>query len=136
MIRGPPRSTRTDTLFPYTTLFRSHSAIMENVAAAGRQATRGVVAHGAGYERERQVGRLITAYRSRGHLGANLDPLAMQDTPEAPDLGLSFHRLSENDLSSAFSTGRVGGTPRMQPGGLLALLKATDTSPIELRQAH
>src|SRR3546814_12473150 len=23
MIRGPPRSTRTDTLFPYTTLFRS-----------------------------------------------------------------------------------------------------------------
>src|SRR3546814_15693162 len=24
MIRRPPRSTRTDTLFPYTTLFRSH----------------------------------------------------------------------------------------------------------------
>src|SRR3546814_3284028 len=26
MIRRPPRSTRTDTLFPYTTLFRSTSA--------------------------------------------------------------------------------------------------------------
>src|SRR3546814_14547604 len=26
MIRRPPRSTRTDTLFPYTTLFRSHFA--------------------------------------------------------------------------------------------------------------
>src|SRR3546814_14232598 len=26
MIRRPPRSTRTDTLFPYTTLFRSHLA--------------------------------------------------------------------------------------------------------------
>src|SRR3546814_320704 len=26
MIRRPPRSTRTDTLFPYTTLFRSHPA--------------------------------------------------------------------------------------------------------------
>src|SRR3546814_15378524 len=25
MIRLPPRSTRTDTLFPYTTLFRSHA---------------------------------------------------------------------------------------------------------------
>src|SRR3546814_4521222 len=25
MIRRPPRSTRTDTLFPYTTLFRSHN---------------------------------------------------------------------------------------------------------------
>src|SRR3546814_14466972 len=27
MIRLPPRSTRTDTLFPYTTLFRSHLAV-------------------------------------------------------------------------------------------------------------
>src|SRR3546814_12857498 len=28
MIRRPPRSTRTDTLFPYTTLFRSEGAAM------------------------------------------------------------------------------------------------------------
>src|SRR3546814_2515064 len=27
MIRRPPRSTRTDTLFPYTTLFRSHPSL-------------------------------------------------------------------------------------------------------------
>src|SRR3546814_17412632 len=27
MRRRPPRSTRTDTLFPYTTLFRSHTAV-------------------------------------------------------------------------------------------------------------
>src|SRR3546814_3442065 len=27
MIRRPPRSTRTDTLFPYPTLFRSHRAL-------------------------------------------------------------------------------------------------------------
>src|SRR3546814_13875084 len=27
MIRRPPRSTRTDTLFPYTTLFRSHDGV-------------------------------------------------------------------------------------------------------------
>src|SRR3546814_12948396 len=33
MIRRPPRSTRTDTLFPYTTLFRSHRA--EAVARHG-----------------------------------------------------------------------------------------------------
>src|SRR3546814_1314230 len=30
MIRRPPRTTRTDTLFPYTTLFRSYSAIMDS----------------------------------------------------------------------------------------------------------
>src|SRR3546814_10634411 len=29
MIRRPPRSTRTDTLFPYTTLFRSRAAAGE-----------------------------------------------------------------------------------------------------------
>src|SRR3546814_5266573 len=29
MIRRPPRSTRTDTLFPYTTLFRSTSRVRE-----------------------------------------------------------------------------------------------------------
>src|SRR3546814_15027650 len=28
MIPRPPRSTRTDTLFPYTTLFRSHQAFL------------------------------------------------------------------------------------------------------------
>src|SRR3546814_19893438 len=32
MIRRPPRSTRTDTLFPYTTLFRSQPEHAEEVA--------------------------------------------------------------------------------------------------------
>src|SRR3546814_7945679 len=29
MIRRPPRSTRTDTLFPYTTLFRSYRSVLD-----------------------------------------------------------------------------------------------------------
>src|SRR3546814_8775213 len=33
MIRRPPRSTRTDTLFPYTTLFRSGAAVGVGPAA-------------------------------------------------------------------------------------------------------
>src|SRR3546814_5522868 len=32
MIRRPPRSTRTDTLFPYTTLFRSHRQAVDDLA--------------------------------------------------------------------------------------------------------
>src|SRR3546814_13258268 len=32
MIRRPPRSTRTDTLFPYTTLFRSYRENVRHVA--------------------------------------------------------------------------------------------------------
>src|SRR3546814_4620817 len=35
MIRRPPRSTRTDTLFPYTTLFRSGRVIIDVTYAAG-----------------------------------------------------------------------------------------------------
>src|SRR3546814_4897040 len=35
MIRRPPRSTRTDTLFPYTTLFRSFLAILQVVGEDG-----------------------------------------------------------------------------------------------------
>src|SRR3546814_4345681 len=31
MIRRPPRSTRTDTLFPYTTLFRSSNRLIDNL---------------------------------------------------------------------------------------------------------
>src|SRR3546814_15553256 len=38
MIRRPPRSTRTDTLFPYTTLFRSRSASVTSPRAAGDRA--------------------------------------------------------------------------------------------------
>src|SRR3546814_1824896 len=41
MIRRPPRSTRTDTLFPYTTLFRSTDAATQiPVAAIQRDETR------------------------------------------------------------------------------------------------
>src|SRR3546814_14941072 len=36
MIRRPPRSTRTDTLFPYTTLFRSHRRRDQRSAASRR----------------------------------------------------------------------------------------------------
>src|SRR3546814_1068693 len=42
MIRRPPRSTRTDTLFPYTTLFRSHlgrflQAHLDRLRTVGRR---------------------------------------------------------------------------------------------------
>src|SRR3546814_16133260 len=84
MIRRPPRSTRTDTLFPYTTLFRSEAAQMMMMKAAtlydagkpcGAEAnaakylagefgfeacTRAVMAHGGfGYAREYHVERFL-----------------------------------------------------------------------------
>src|SRR3546814_5988793 len=37
MIRRPPRSTRTDTLFPYTTLFRSAQPVARDAMDEGRK---------------------------------------------------------------------------------------------------
>src|SRR3546814_11360046 len=45
MIRRPPRSTRTDTLFPYTTLFRSHRRRALFRPARARDRRRGLVRH-------------------------------------------------------------------------------------------
>src|SRR3546814_2601317 len=41
MMRRPPRSTRTDTLFPYTTLFRSHHAGISVFAGIGERSREG-----------------------------------------------------------------------------------------------
>src|SRR3546814_18931028 len=49
MIRRPPRSTRTDTLFPYTTLFRSHDKVGQGqggLGGAARHGTRAILFDG------------------------------------------------------------------------------------------
>src|SRR3546814_19482850 len=45
MIRRPPRSTRTDTLFPYTTLFRSAAVLVVRQGEVEDGAPRNVVRH-------------------------------------------------------------------------------------------
>src|SRR3546814_4937151 len=65
MIRRPPRSTRTDTLFPYTTLFRSRHQSAPASALRARSA-KARPADGAGAEHDgcRQEAR--SAYRCGG----------------------------------------------------------------------
>src|SRR3546814_2328613 len=69
MIRRPPRSTRTDTLFPYTTLFRSNSYynILKHLsvaAAAGtvpglRATARPIILHGRSEEHTSELQSLM-----------------------------------------------------------------------------
>src|SRR3546814_12467562 len=56
MIRRPPRSTRTDTLFPYTTRFRSqHGYGLENAVALEQKLAQGVAGVPlCGFARRRQ----------------------------------------------------------------------------------
>ena len=62
--------------------------------------------HATEYERKQvRVVQLISAYRQRGHQQAKLDPLALNERPDVPDLTLSFHELSEADLDTTFQVG-------------------------------
>ncbi len=57
-----------------------------------------------------RVYQLVNAYRVRGHLFANLDPLG-QPPDAAPELELQNFGLTEADLDSAFPTVGVSGLP-------------------------
>src|SRR3546814_12962783 len=63
MLRRPPRSTRTATLFPYTTLFRS--ALVARLVVQDHGITRGALPVGIG-------GRSSKGFRGRSNLLAGL----------------------------------------------------------------
>src|SRR3546814_4923633 len=65
MIRRPPRSTRTDTLFPYTTLFRSAGRAAPRLGARGG----GRPHAGAAAGPRRQAARLCRAAADHGGHG-------------------------------------------------------------------
>src|SRR3546814_5002799 len=68
MIRRPPRSTRTDTLFPYTTLFRSRSELA-HAAGVVKDLVEGVDLFGAKIS-DQGVGSLLAGTRASRTTGA------------------------------------------------------------------
>src|SRR3546814_3697951 len=86
MIRRPPRSTRTDTLFPYTTLFRSESAAK---AKRDRREQRR-----AGHA-DARVGGVELAL-GLGHVGPALDQIGRQ---ARRDGGKRRHRIGTRNRS-------------------------------------
>src|SRR3546814_2672964 len=80
MIRRPPRSTRTDTLFPYTTLFRSCHHRLAHIPAQVERLARIGGAH----------------QRAKFHLvGVKLGHLQAHDTPVPILVGRSEEHTSE-----------------------------------------
>ncbi|AVP95931.1 2-oxoglutarate dehydrogenase E1 component [Ahniella affigens] len=88
-------------------------------------------------DRQGKVQRLANAYRSRGHLRANLDPLGLMPKLPAPDLDLAFHGLNDADLATEFSTSSL-----LEPGArgklkdILGKLQATYTQTIGAEFMH
>ncbi|HPO25644.1 MAG TPA: thiamine pyrophosphate-dependent enzyme, partial [Arenimonas sp.] len=116
-----------------------HSAVMAQVQRAAAQAkhqTAGGAVDEEGARKQTAVGKLVTAYRSRGHLSAKLDPLAMMPQQNAPDLGLAFHGLSDSDLDSEFAVASYFGAEKYKLRDLVTQLNATYSSSIGAEFMH
>src|SRR3546814_1635656 len=82
MTRRPPRSTRTDTLFPYTTLFRSDGAA---TPLHPRRAADGAGEVHPGHSRPRPGGR-GNVRRDRAGAGLERDPRSEEHMSELQSL--------------------------------------------------
>ncbi len=93
------------------------------------------------YDAEREKGKpariaeLIHAYRSRGHLAADTDPLAYR-VRRHPDLDLANYGLTVWDLDRSFPTGGLAGQNQMRLRDLLTLLRDTYTRTVGIEYMH
>src|SRR3546814_5666926 len=101
MIRRPPRSTRTDTLFPYTTLFRSGNASGVNDGAAALiLASRGIAEHNGLKPRARIVG-MATAGVPPRIMGVGPAPATRRVLHQT---GLPLKDMDVVELNEAFAS--------------------------------
>ncbi len=93
------------------------------------------------YDPEREKGKpariveLIHAYRSRGHLAADTDPLSYR-VRQHPDLELARYGLSVWDLDRMFPTGGFAGVDQMSLRDILRRLRDTYTRSVGTEYMH
>ncbi|MEM9191991.1 MAG: 2-oxoglutarate dehydrogenase E1 component [Myxococcota bacterium] len=75
-------------------------------------------------ELQGRVSALVNAFRVRGHLFANLDPLGISQPPPE-ELFLERYGLDRVDLNTVFSTGDMAGPRTLPLGEILDRLKET-----------
>ena len=90
----------------------------------------------AAEEKQEAVAELIQAYRIRGHLFANLDPLGLHQKP-ADELNIENFGLSEDDLDTNFATGDFHvGAPTLTLREIVARLRRTYCRTIGAEYMH
>ena len=82
-----------------------------------------------------RVQELIHAYRVRGHLMADTDPLEYEQRRH-PDLDLVNHGLTLWDLDREFATGGFGGEPLMTLRDILGVLRDSYARTIGIEYMH
>src|SRR3546814_18735497 len=111
MIRRPPRSTRTDTLFPYTTLFRSigraGASTVAELACAGRPAIFVPYPHAMDDHQTWNVVDLVEAHGAQSIPQGDFTPaaLAKQIQRMALEPG-ALETAAENDASCGLPPAR------------------------------
>jgi 2-oxoglutarate dehydrogenase E1 component len=116
-----------------------HSQVMAQVQRAAREARYAPAGGGIdeeGARKQAAVAKLVTAYRSRGHLAAKLDPLGMTPPEAAPDLTLAHYGLADADLDREFAVDTKFGGGRYKLRDLFAKLNATYAGSIGAEFMH
>ncbi len=94
------------------------------------------VTTGNGDIKQAQVAHLINAYRTNGHQAANLDPLEMLARQLPPSLELSYHNLSQSDLSHNFFAGKTFIKEKMPLADIYKVLRDTYCGSIGIEYMH
>ncbi|MGH9244340.1 MAG: multifunctional oxoglutarate decarboxylase/oxoglutarate dehydrogenase thiamine pyrophosphate-binding subunit/dihydrolipoyllysine-residue succinyltransferase subunit [Acidimicrobiales bacterium] len=82
------------------------------------------------------VDTLIRVSRVRGHLIADLDPLAWKEPHMEPELDPATYGLTIWDLDREFLTGGLGGTERLPLGEILRILRDAYCRTIGIEYMH
>ncbi|MFN5558624.1 MAG: multifunctional oxoglutarate decarboxylase/oxoglutarate dehydrogenase thiamine pyrophosphate-binding subunit/dihydrolipoyllysine-residue succinyltransferase subunit [Rhodoluna sp.] len=85
--------------------------------------------------KETRVQELINAYRVRGHLMADIDPLEYKQRSH-PDLDVLTHGLSLWDLDRVVKTGGFGGKPKMLLRDVLKILRDSYCRTVGIEYMH
>ncbi len=113
-----------------------HLATLERFRLIGANGHQVAVASGAEDFKQSGVLRMINAFRVRGHQRAQLDPLALNERPEVPDLELAFYGLSDADLTTQFHTGTLAGPDHLPLADIIDLCRRTYCGSIGTEYMH
>ena len=117
---------------------RAHAPLRAAIAQRATQRSRGALAGTADNARQAAVSRLIQVWINRGHLIADIDPLALMPRPHPRALDPEYFGLTATDLDSEFFTGsRVEAVPqRLRLRDILAQLRQIYADTIGAEFAH
>ena len=82
-----------------------------------------------------RVDQLVRAYRVRGHLMAEIDPLG-RPRPGLPELDPQFYHLTEEDMDRSFSTDTIEGPQSMSLRQIIKRLRNTYCRSIGVQFMH